>query len=878
MDCHISSVRDTLRCVAGAGQVVELRALKVRTQENDPFPRTVSGYFDDPEKLIQAASNIQGAQGIYFTLNPVKPALLARSTNRARPCSKGDMTTSDSDIVRRQFLFLDFDAVRPSGISATDDEKTAAMERANVVRTDLVARGWPEPILADSGNGAHLLFCVDLPSDDDGLLERATQAISVRYSDDTVNIDTSTANPARLIPLYGTLKAKGDHTEDRPHRLSRIVHAPDQLQVVPQDALESVAAGAPVRPGPTSGQGNDRGFDVETWIQKVGLAIKKGPSAWRGGRRWELAECPFNPEHNQGEAYLVELPNGAVAAGCHHASCTWGWPELRARYEPQHAGEGTDKTDKRAFVGFVSEGGGHSQNSWEEPIPLAGELLPVPPFDLDLLPSPLRPSVQDITERMQCPPDFPAVGTMIALAGVVGRKVSIRPKQHDDWEVVSNLWGAIVGRSGVLKTPAFQESTRPLHALEAEARRQFEEEQSRAEVRGAIRKEREKLAQAAARKAITTGGDPDEAYRAVIDEEDEAPIRRRLITNDCTVEKLGELLGENSNGVTIFRDELIGFLRGLDQEGRESSRAFFLESWNGTGSFIYDRIGRGTLDIEAAIVSILGGIQPGPLAAYLRSSTRNQGDDGFIQRFQLLVWPDVSPDWKNVDRPPNLKARMSAERVFRRLNSCDAEALGAVRDPDDPTRRPFLRFTPEAQERFNAWRKDLEHHLRSGKESPALESHLSKYRSLIPSLAHLNHLAEAPDGSVDTDSLERALGWGRYLISHARRVYACIESPEMAAAKELSKKILSRKLGPVIEVREVYRRNWSGLTSPGDVRKGLEVLEDHHWVRKLVEQTDGAPKTRYFVNPRILKSGGEGTDKNHKMAFFGFFSQGGAES
>ena len=144
---------------------------------------------------------------------------------------------------------------------------------------------------------------------------------------------------------------------------------------------------------------------------------------------------------------------------------------------------------------------------------------------------------------------------------------------------------------------------------------------------------------------------------------------------------MGVILAANPNGVLIFRDELTGFLRAMDRDGHEQDRAFYLESWNGCGRFTVDRVGRGTLDIEACCVSILGGIQPGPLSDYLLGAVR-QGvaDDGFIQRFQLAVWPDPPATWRNVDRWPDSAAKQRAADVFRQLAAIDPEALGASED------------------------------------------------------------------------------------------------------------------------------------------------------------------------------------------------------
>lgn len=493
----------------------------------------------------------------------------------------------------------------------------------------------------------------------------------------------------------------------------------------------------------------------------------------------------------------------------------------------------------------------HGDPTWPDPAPLVEELPPVPPFDIDLLPESLGPWIEDIAERMQCPPDFPAVGAMIALAGVVGRKVAIRPKGMDDWTVVANLWGALIGRPGVLKTPAMQEALRPLRMLEDEARKEHEDQVRRAKERRLIAEERLRLSRKAVRKAIEENRDAEAVAHAVLDREEGGPIRRRYLTNDATEERLGELLRENPNGITIFRDEILGLLRGLDNDRRDGARAFYLEAWNGTGSFSYDRIGRGLVEIPAAIVSILGGIQPGPVRAYLWAATRNAADDGLIQRFQLVVWPDIAREWRNVDRPRNVAAWRAAELVYRQLDGVSAEYLGASKDPDDPTAIPFLRFDPDAQARFDDWRAGLEDLLRGDEHPPAFESHLAKYRSLIPSLALLIHLASGRAASVDLPPLEKAIGWGRYLLDHARRLYACVEAPDLAVARALAGRITKGQLGQLIEKRDIYRRGWAGLTDATAVQKGLDVLCEHDWLRRRVEPTAGAPRTRYAVNPKV---------------------------
>ncbi|HEX2528515.1 MAG TPA: YfjI family protein, partial [Geminicoccus sp.] len=331
---------------------------------------------------------------------------------------------------------------------------------------------------------------------------------------------------------------------------------------------------------------------------------------------------------------------------------------------------------------------------------------------------------------------------------------------------------------------------------------------------------------------------------------EEPPVRRRYVTNDATIEKLGELLNENPHGILAQRDEMMGWLRGLDRDGREQDRAFYLEAWNGNGRFTYDRIGRGTLDIEAVCLSLLGGIQPGPLSEYLEGAVRGGlADDGLLQRFQLLVWPDPPKVWRNIDRWPDGAARRIAREIFDRLDQVDVVALGATADGED---QPwFLRFDDEAQEAFDGWREDLENQLRAGDLHPALEAHLAKYRSLIPSLALLCHLADGNSGPIGTVSLIKALGWGAYLESHARRLYDSVIRADLTAACALGQKILDGAVNDGFAARDVYRAQWSGLAQPATVKAATDVLEDLDWLRAETRETGGRAKMVFRINVKL---------------------------
>jgi len=340
-DQYIEKVLTDILC----GQVTELRALGVRT-DRWKAPHTVSGYYDDYRKMAGDAANLMDdAKAIYFLPNPVNPALLARAFNRSRGLNKGDSTTADHDIFRRNWLLVDTDAKRPAGISASDEEKETALNRAKEVRGYLTELGWPEPVLADSGNGGHLMYRIDLPVEDDGLVQRCLKSLGSKFSDNLVDIDQAVFNPARIWKLYGTKARKGENIPDRPHRIASVLTMPVGLHdnMVDLEQLEQLAATVePEKKKVTISKPRTSAFtgefDLEEWIRDAGLVVH-GPNPWKGGgQKWVFDVCPWNADHTDRSAFIVQQPSGEIAAGCQHNGCKGeDWHSLRRMLEPEKA-------------------------------------------------------------------------------------------------------------------------------------------------------------------------------------------------------------------------------------------------------------------------------------------------------------------------------------------------------------------------------------------------------------------------------------------------------------------------------------------------------------------------------------------------------------
>jgi len=487
-----------------------------------------------------------------------------------------------------------------------------------------------------------------------------------------------------------------------------------------------------------------------------------------------------------------------------------------------------------------------------DPVPLPDELSPVADFDFSLLPDAVRPWAEDISERIQCPPDFVAVGVITSLAGVLGRKVAIRPQERTNWTVVANMWGIVVGRPGVLKSPAIEATLAPLKRLIAKATEHYSMAYEDYKLNQAVTKVRAEVAEKTARKQLEKDSSADLSAVLAVDKVDE-PMLKRYTANDTSPASLGELLRQNQNGLLVYRDELVSLLKGLDREDQAEGRGFYLSGWAGDSPYTFDRIGRGlNLHIEAVCLSVLGGTQPGRLAEYIGQAVRGgTGDDGLIQRFGLLVWPDTSGTWKDVDRWPDNEAKNAAFRVYERLDNLEPASIGAQQDVDLDGKlegSPYLRLSAGALEMFQEWRINLEARLRSGDLHQALESHFAKYRKLIPGLALISHLADNGTGPVSEKAMLKALAWGDYLETHAFRAYGAISHPEVAAAKAVLTRIRKHDLPASFSSRDVWRPGWTMLSSRTQVSSALQLLVDYGWLREEHLETGGRPATVYHLN------------------------------
>jgi putative DNA primase/helicase len=458
---------------------------------------------------------------------------------------------------------------------------------------------------------------------------------------------------------------------------------------------------------------------------------------------------------------------------------------------------------------------------------------------------------QEIARTTQAPIDFVAVGFMVAASSLVARHVAIRPKATDDWTVIPNLWGLIVGRPSAKKSPALAAALTPLDRLEDAAADAHEAAESEYQQRRVIHEERTKSNRIAIKKLI---GKDDGASRQkvsdyveeIIDAAPDEPNCTRYLANDSTVEKLGELLVGNPS-ILVARDELQGFFAGLERHGQESARSFYLEAWSGDRPFKVDRIGRGSIRIPRNCVSVLGGIQPGPMGSLMREIQKNsRSNDGLLQRFQLAVWPDLSTTFELVDSTPDKEIWRQTMEIFEELANLDP-----YRNDEGI---PYLRFDEEGQKLFLAWLLDHETRLRNEEFPECLEAHLGKYPSLVPSIALILHLAEGRTGPVGFESTAKAIAWARYLEAHAKRLYAPLTGADFVSATALARKLKNKDLPAEFKLRDVYRKGWANLSTPYEAKVATEILEEYDWIHSRTQAaaaSGGRPTTVFTTNPLI---------------------------
>lgn len=434
-----------LRLWFQAGDVFEVRVLDAVSADYRR-EHIESGYFDYEHisAVPEALKRLLSFRGVYVTVNPVNPDLLARAVNRLRPAGRNP-TTADTDIVRRRWLLIDCDPRRASGVSSSNAEHESALAKAREIRDGLSSLGWADPIMNDSGNGAQLMYRIDLPADDGELVRRVIGEIA-KASSEQVAIDTSVHNPARIWRLPGTMNCKGDSIPERPHRMARILEEPQDIVLVSREQMQDIVS---YQSEDTQTDVPDDAwkhtmpaFDLDSWIAQYCPELGS-PQPWKGGRKWIFPVCPFNEAHTNKSAVLIQEPSGAVAFKCHHNGCSGNdWRALRELREPGCYDRREEANSDVDLSGILKPNRIEKQEKeaplFPNPGPVPDKLLSIPGF------------IDDVVKLSMQSAPYPNrvlsfTGALALLAFLVGRKV------QDKRDNRSNIYLIALADSGTGK-------------------------------------------------------------------------------------------------------------------------------------------------------------------------------------------------------------------------------------------------------------------------------------------------------------------------------------------------------------------------------------------------------------------------------------------
>ena len=322
--------------------------------------KTYSAYFYDVEEAIKALQPYDNYQ-IYFTVNKVKDACSGRTQFGVFERVDGS-ATSKNDIESRQWLPIDIDVERPSKISASEEEKEYAHKKAGEVFIFLRSVGFPEPIVCDSSSGYHIYYPIDISntSENETLIKSFYSVLSNFFTDDRVKIDVVVGDANRIMRLYGTWGRKGRNSEDRPHRLSKILSSPDITHRISKEELSSFVESYKIKDeGNTNYRrqynGTGEEFDLRKFIEEHGIEVAKELPYGNGGTKFILKECPFDSGHKAPDSALFLSANGAIGFKCLHNSCAHhDWHELRLKFDP-HAYDKKDYDTRPQYRQYMPQ-------------------------------------------------------------------------------------------------------------------------------------------------------------------------------------------------------------------------------------------------------------------------------------------------------------------------------------------------------------------------------------------------------------------------------------------------------------------------------------------------------------------------------------------
>ena len=375
-----------------------------------------------------------------------------------------------------------------------------------------------------------------------------------------------------------------------------------------------------------------------------------------------------------------------------------------------------------------------------------------PAFPTDALPKSVSRLVKEAAAAIGCPPDAIGLAALTVLGSAIGNARVLQPKKG--WTEGATIYAAVIADSGEKKTAAVAIATEPSQKLQNKLNKDHE-----AKLDEFAREEREHEVE---RKDAAKQGHPAPPPPR-------RPVAERTHINDTTVEAAICILKENPRGVLLERDELVGWVKAMDQYkagGKGSERQFWLSAWSNRPVSV-DRKGQPEpIGVLRPFVGLIGAIQPTVLAELGEGR-----EDGMLERF-LFTYPEpLNSLWTEAE--VSEAAEVAYRDLYQQLRtlSMETDELG------DPVEVPIA-FSPEAKEVFvsayNGHRLEM--------ATPGFPSHLrSPWSKLEAYIVRLTLIIAAcrfvEDGvaeRVEQEDVLRAVLLVEYFKAQARRVFGAL--------------------------------------------------------------------------------------------------------
>ena len=329
-----SAIRLWYDTFKGNNTLVEIRLLGGK--------KTASGYFMDVDTILKEIAPYTQDKRVlwnaYFCLNPMKPECYTRE-QRNKIVTFPSSTTSDNEIIGRDWVLIDVDCNRMAGVNATRQEAIYAHAKAEQVENFLLAQGFHQPVKVFSGSGVHLylkcaLACTEA---NDKLIKDFLLALAMLFDDANCKIDSTVSNRARISRLPGTWNRKGSkESTERPQRICRFLNVPDEVRINEKEFFQKVADLLPKEEAPSRENNfkpiNYKEFNLQEFFDRYHIEVLK-ETRISGGTRYILKECPFDPAHGK-DSMVFQYDSGPLAFFCFHNGCANNhWKEFRAHFD-----------------------------------------------------------------------------------------------------------------------------------------------------------------------------------------------------------------------------------------------------------------------------------------------------------------------------------------------------------------------------------------------------------------------------------------------------------------------------------------------------------------------------------------------------------------